>query len=119
LAAQQWSGAYYVAGYSLECALKSCILAFIDRSGIIFKEKKFAEKCWTHDLESLLDQAQLKSERDNRTKTNPDFGRNWAIVKDWSEESRYQTYARFDAQKLFNAITDQNDGVLTWIKAFW
>src|SRR5437764_991419 len=60
LAAKQWSAAYYLAGYAVECALKSCILAFIERTGFIFVEKKYAEQCWTHDLEVLLKLAGLE-----------------------------------------------------------
>jgi len=30
LAASRWSGAYYLTGYALECALKSCVLAYND-----------------------------------------------------------------------------------------
>ncbi len=32
LAANQWLGAYSLAGYALECALKSCVLAYIDQT---------------------------------------------------------------------------------------
>ncbi len=48
LAANQWPGAYYLAGYALECALKSCVLAYIDRTGIIFKDKKYTQNYFTH-----------------------------------------------------------------------
>ena len=44
LAAKQWSGAYYLAGYSLECALKSCVLAYIERTGIIFEDTEVRGK---------------------------------------------------------------------------
>jgi hypothetical protein len=63
LAATRWSGAYYLVGYALECALKSCVLARVEQTGIIFEDKKFAEKCWTHDLETLVKQADLVSDR--------------------------------------------------------
>jgi len=46
LAAQRWSTAYYIAGYAVECGLKSCIIARVTKEpGIIFDEKKFSEKC--------------------------------------------------------------------------
>ena len=28
----QWSGAFYLAGYAVECGLKSCVLARIERT---------------------------------------------------------------------------------------
>ena len=45
LAASRWAGAYYLAGYAVECALKACVMAYIERTGIIFEDKKYAEKC--------------------------------------------------------------------------
>ncbi len=35
----RWEFAYYAAGYAVECALKSCILARMIHTGLIFKEK--------------------------------------------------------------------------------
>ena len=43
LAAMQWSGAYYSGRLLAGMRLKSCILARIERTGIIFEDKKFAE----------------------------------------------------------------------------
>ena len=54
-----------MAGYALECAPKSCILKLIDDTGLIFKDKRYLDKlakCWTHDLEQLLDLAELTAE---------------------------------------------------------
>jgi hypothetical protein len=119
LAAMQWSGAYYLAGYALECALKSCILARIERTGIVFEDKKFAEKCWTHDIEELVKQADLAVERDKVAGTKLALGRNWQIAKDWSESSRYRLFTQLQAEKLFRALTDNTDGVLPWVTNFW
>lgn len=63
LAASRWSGAYYLSGYAVECALKSCILHRIENTGIIFELKKFAEECWTHDIEALTKKADLDNSR--------------------------------------------------------
>lgn len=119
LNANQWSGAYYLAGYSLECALKSSVLAFIDQTGIIFEDKKYQQKCWTHDIEELVRAAGLAVERDQAVGTNPRLSQNWLIAKDWSESSRYRTSTQLQAEKLFDAQTDRNDGVLAWVKNFW
>ena len=119
LAASQWPGAYYLAGYAVECALKSCVLAYIERTGIIFEDKKYAEKCWTHDIEDLVRQAGLTVERDKAAGANLSLGRNWAIAKDWSESSRYRMSTQLQAERLFTAITDPTDGVLQWLKMFW
>ena len=44
---------------------------------------------------------------------------NWAIVKDWTEQSRFERKTRADAQALFDAITDPAHGVLQWITSHW
>jgi hypothetical protein len=119
LAASRWSGAYYLTGYSLECALKSCVLAYIVRTGIIFEDKKYAGKCWTHDIEDLVRQAGLAVERNKAAGRNSNLGRNWLIAKDWSESSRYRTSSKLQAEDLFAAITENTDGVLQWVMNFW
>lgn len=119
LAAGKWSGAYYLAGYALECALKSCVLAYIERTGIIFQDKKYADKCWTHNLEELFKQAGLSEERDTAIKSNINLGKNWLIAIEWSEISRYEFQTQTRAEKLVKAINENADGVLTWVKNFW
>ncbi len=119
LAAKRWPSAYYLAGYALECVLKSCVLVYIDRTGIIFKDKKYVQKCWTHDIEDLVRQADLTVQRDKAVGVNNTLGRNWMIVKDWSELSRYQMSTQLQAEKLFDALTHVPDGVLPWVKTYW
>ena len=62
LAASQWSAAYYLAGYAVECALKAYLPAYLDRTGKIFRERDYIkklEKCWTHGLTLLVELADL------------------------------------------------------------
>ncbi len=99
-------------GYSLECALKSCVLAYVERTGIIFVDKKFAQRCWTHDTEELVRQSDLATRRGVDIQNNPILSQNWLIAKDWNESSRYQTSTQLQAETLFMALTDQTDGVL-------
>lgn len=119
LAASRWAGAYYLAGYALECALKSCVLAYVERTGIIFEDKKFAEKCWTHDIEILVQQAGLIAERGLAIQANPQLRTNWSIAKDWTESSRYRLSTEQQAEELFEAISNNSDGVLPWVKNYW
>ena len=62
LDAQYWSGAYYLAGYAVECALKACIAKGMQAEE--FPDKSFADKCWTHNLVQLLGPAGLKDDFD-------------------------------------------------------
>ena len=70
----RWSGAYYLAGYAVECGLKACVLAFVERTGVIFQDKKFLEKCWTHDLETLVKAADLEVTRGLDISANSNLG---------------------------------------------
>jgi hypothetical protein len=58
----RWSFAYYVAGYAVECALKSCVLAQMIHTGGVFKNKRFSEECFTHNFEKLVDLAGLTAD---------------------------------------------------------
>lgn len=115
----KWPGAYYLAGYAVECGLKACILAYVERTGAILQDRKYAEKCWTHDIEQLVKLAGLEAERDAHAAANAAVLKNWNIVKDWTESSRYEEQTQSDAQRLYDAITDPASGVLPWIKSHW
>ena len=55
LDAGRWSGAYYVAGYAIECALKSCLAKRTNLHD--FPDRALAQKAFTHDLQELLESA--------------------------------------------------------------
>jgi hypothetical protein len=109
-------GAYYLAGYAVECALKACIAK--RRKKFEFPPKrKNIEKMYSHDLETLLDAANLKAQLENETTSNPGFAANWNIVRNWTSESRYET-SGLNGKELYNAVTGSN-GVLPWIRLRW
>jgi hypothetical protein len=112
-----FDGAYYLAGYAVECALKACVAKLTNQHD--YPDKRFASDCYTHDIEVLVKLAGLKPTRDADAGANALLGTNWLIVKDWSESSRYQRNTHPQAQELYNAITDNTNGVLPWIKAHW
>ena len=113
-------GAYYLAGYAVECGLKSCILAYLPSDpGIIFRDKKYSDKCWTHNLEDLVEYAGLEEELNKNFVSDPDFDQYWSSVRDWAEITRYRQSTEFDARRLFVAINDRSSGVLQWVKRHW
>jgi hypothetical protein len=71
LAARRWSAAYYMAGYAVECALNACIAKLMKSEE--FPDKKFAEKCWTHNLTQLVDLAGLEANFDAALRADPDL----------------------------------------------
>lgn len=131
-----FDGAYYLAGYAIECALKACIVKKIRRSEL--PDKKFIQDVYTHKLGRLLELTGLQVEYQEAMR-DKHFASNWTTVNDWSEEARYETLgrryiARFvsrpgirrtspraeeRARQLYNAITDPQHGVLPWLKKFW
>lgn len=123
LDAGRWSGAYYLAGYAVELALKSCVLAHIEKTGVIFKNKDYANslgnKIWVHDLAKLADAANLTDSFDAESKANHDFGSSWAVVKKWDETTRYNPKSEEEAKELLEAITHDVNGVLPWLRTRW
>ncbi len=119
LAGQRWSAAYYLSGYAVECGLKACILAYVEKSGAIFEDKKFGEKCWTHNLTVLRELADLDNVFDRTILGDPQLLSNWNTAEDWEETTRYQQKSQSEAEKLYEAIADAKSGVLTWIRMHW
>lgn len=116
----RWSAAYYVSGYAVECGLKACVLKRVaDEPQIIYADKKFSEKCWTHSIEDLVLLANLAETRDSDAKLNEELKGNWLIVKDWKETARYTMNSEQQARKLYNAITHRPNGVMIWIRDRW
>lgn len=115
----RWSGSYYLAGYAIECGLKACILARIERDGVIFEEKRFIEKCWTHNIDALTDAAGLQPQRVKTVSMNPTFGGYWLLVTAWSESDRYKWRTEAQARQMYEAVTDHANGVLPWIRTHW
>jgi HEPN domain-containing protein len=114
LDAQHWSGAYYLAGYAVECAMKACIAKRMHAEE--FPDKSLADKCWTHNLAQLLVAAELKDDFDAAKQADTDLRENWDIVRAWTEASRYARKKRAAAQDLYDAITDRKHGVFSWLK---
>ena len=110
-------GAYYLAGYSVECALKACIARETQRYD--FPDKKSVDASYTHNLKDLVKVANLELARLEEARRDPTFRNNWDLVQQWSEHSRYRRHGSEMAQALLKAIGDQKHGVIAWIKRHW
>ena len=118
LQARCYSGAYYLAGYAIECALKACIAKKFRAKDI--PEKGIVARIYTHDLDTLLDMGLVEEERNSFRKKNSPLGKNWEKVNDWSEESRYQWgISEAEAREIVAAIVRPQEGVLACLKRFW
>lgn len=113
-----YQGSYYLAGYALECAIKACIAKQVQQYD--FPNKELAQKSHQHKLTDLLGVAGLKQKLYQKEQAVLDFKLNWAVAKDWTVESRYECSIESNkANDLFQAVTDENSGVLPWLKTFW
>ena len=113
-----YDGAYYLAGYAVECALKACIAKMTREYD--FPDKKLALESYTHDLGKLARLAGLEPELEEKMSCSQAFATYWAVVKDWSEEMRYNSdVTRQAASGMIEAISDEKDGVMAWLKKSW
>lgn len=118
LAAGRFAGAYYMLGYSIECALKAAIAKQIREHD--FPDRKLILDSYTHDLTKLLQLSGLRAQFENRASTDPAFAVNWTTTKDWNETRRYDVgITRVMAVDLHLAITDPSSGVLPWLRTLW
>lgn len=114
----KWDGAYYLAGYAVELALKACIIKML-RETDAFPDKEFSRSCYTHAIEKLVALAKLDGPRKIATDADSELLANWAIARDWSEEKRYHRIDETEAKALYAAIANDEHGVLPWIKTRW
>ncbi len=118
LAGNCFHGAYYLLGYAVEFAFKSCIAKQTKRYD--FPDKYFASNVYTHDLTKLLKASGLEQKFQTATKKNATLELNWAIVKDWNEKKRYvASIGKQEAIDFHSAVLSSPDGVLTWLQKRW
>jgi hypothetical protein len=117
-AAKRYSNAYYLAGYTIELALKACIsIQFVADT---IPDKDFVKDIYTgHDLVKLMKLAGLSNDLKLKSDQDENFAANWAITAQWRETSRYTTVDSITAQSLLESITDSTSGVFPWIMTYW
>jgi len=114
---KQYSGAYYLAGYSVECALKACIAKNTQKYE--FPNKRKVIDSYEHKAAKLFEVANLTGLFQQARKSNPKLQASWDVVNNWSEDSRYDVWTRSDADAMIKAVGKLRDGVLPWIKRHW
>lgn len=112
------SGAYYLLGYAVECAIKSCIAKNVKKHD--FPDKDLTNRAFKHTLNELLQTAGLWQKLLSDIKSDQNLNNNWAVVKDWKVESRYSTsVSKIKASDFYSACTARNNGILKWLKNYW
>ena len=55
-----------------------------------------------------------------KRKASRRFEKNWEVVEDWTEQTRYETKIdRIKAIRIISAISSSRNGVLRWLKTYW
>jgi len=118
LQAKYWTGAYYLTGLGVECALKACLARAVQRYD--FPDKSFINRAYTHKLEDLakLD-PEFWKDLDSESNADTKLAGNWNTVFEWNDENRYETVDQMQAASLFAAATEPISGVMDWIKRRW
>lgn len=110
-------GAYYLAGYAVECALKACIAKRTQEHD--FPDKKLVNESHTHNLIELMRISNLTALLKVAMQNDPILEDHWTTVQSWSETSRYQRYESWQSQALIDAIANPIGGLLPWIRQHW
>jgi len=118
LDARLYSGAFYMCGYAVECALKARICKRTKEFDF-YRWPDESRDAWSHDFQRLIKAAGLESELDKARASDRDLDVNWKSAGNWRPRSRYERKTTEETYALFAAISDTDHGVLSCIKRFW
>ncbi len=117
LAHGRYANAYYLSGYAIELGLKACISRQISAETI--PDRNLVRDIFQHELRRLVGIAGLTGLFKARQDSDPDFAANWAIVAEWSPEVRYGPVDAGTAEVMLQAVSDNQSGILPWIRQHW
>ncbi len=112
-------GAYYLAGYAVECALKA-FFAKLTKEYDFPPDGQKIKEMYTHNLGKLLKSAGLEPEIEKQMKADTQFAGYWKTIEGWSEQKRYEKNISYsEAEEIIRAITDNDNGIMVWLKKHW
>ena len=115
---EYYSGAYYLLGYAVECALKACIARQVRRHD--FPNRRTVIDSYTHDLRLLLKVSGLEFELLGELIRNTALDRYWTTVSDWTVDSRYEyDKTEVTVREFHSAVTSRTNGILPWLRRRW
>jgi HEPN domain-containing protein len=117
LEAGEWSGAYYLSGYAIECGLKACAARTFSANTI--PDLQTVRDLYSHKFESLLKVAGLDQVFQADRRADSALEVNWAIVKDWDSIQRYEMQTQWQAEAIVAAISNRRHGVMKWVRSKW
>lgn len=118
LANNQWTGAYYLTGLAVECALKACLARAVKEHD--YPDKNFVNDMYKHNLQNLVGlDAALLADLQADMALDARLEANWKTVKDWNNEKRYDVIDEQEAKGLYEATAEAGSGVMLWIRGRW
>lgn len=118
LSAGRWDAAYYLLGYSVECAIKACIAKRFQQDEV--PSKKLVNEFYTHRLDDLVRTAGLEPGIKARMDADLAFKLNWSTVEVWSETARYDvSTTETIAREMYKAVADTASGILPWLRTYY
>jgi len=118
LRAGAFAGAYYLAGYAVECVLNACAARKFRPQEI--PERKLVNDLHTHELERLLDIAGMHASLEREGAERTGLLAHWNVVKDWKATVRYNPRITSQAaRELYSACAGRRSGVLSWLRTRW
>ncbi len=120
----QYDGCCYLAGYSIELALKAATCRLMERDDFFTLAKAETVRAFKiHNLRELIILAGLWQKYEDLETTEPLLYRNWTTILNnikWSEQLRYEIgCTQAQAIDMVEAIEHPTNGILKWIKNYW
>lgn len=113
-----WTGAYYLTGLAVECALKAYLARAVQQHD--FPDKNFVNRAYTHKLKELIQlDAALWEELQKEVSDDEKLRSNWDAVFLWNDENRYDEVEESHAKSLYAATIELDSGVIEWIRRRW
>lgn len=114
---ERYSNSYYLFGYAVELGLKAKLS--MNFAAQTIPDRKFVNDIHTHELEKLVRLAGLDVVLREDRASSPAFDSYWSRAAEWSEQSRYVMIDQWSATRMYLAMTDQQDGVFSWLQKHW
>ena len=121
--------AFYLAGYSIECALKAAVCRTLDQNDFYgpdrgnkstrYVQDRVLREFKTHNYSDLLVLSGLSAKLNTARQTDPKIEAAWFFIEgmNWSEQSRYQLGTK-SAINVYNFV-QAVETIVIWISNFW
>ncbi len=114
---EHYAGAWYLAGYAVELALKAVVCRTLGLPE--YPDSAFRGSLKSHYFRDLVILAGLTRDFDVRSR-NHRFVAFWDLVTTWDVQDRYKVdRTEQQVREFVNAIDDVQDGVLIWLSNRW